>query len=423
MVKQTTLIAVCIAVLLRAGGPAECAAISAKRWEAGKLRLLSKQVLDAPSPLHGACYVTKTGVEMVGPKGRSKDNGRTWSPFTPTPDPQKGLPANYRRTLSTGWVDPVNGLLLQTMLALDVETDPKVSEPRIALSYYYMRYRVSADRGATYLFDEPMTQNGHGVENPFPRVWTSKNGYFLGDVGSRPIRTRAGDVLIPAQACVLGPDGKLANPGGGWTYTDAMIIIGKWRQDKRIDWHATSFIEGDPAKSTRGMIEPSLAQLPDGRVICVMRGSNGGEKDPDNKIPSYRWYSVSADGGLRWSKPEPMKYDTGEMPFSPSSMSQLLSHSNGRTYWIGNISETICKGNLPRYPLYIAELNPNSLALVRSTLTLIDTIQPDDTEGLHLSHVLAYEDRETHEIVLPMYRNNGKYTKSKPVIYRIGVQR
>lgn len=429
------MVTVCIAVLLCMGTCAE----SAKKWEAGELKLISKQVLDVPAPLHGpffvmdrsrlspslqgAFYVTKKGVEMVGPKGRSTDNGRTWTPFTSTPDPTKGLPANYRRETSySHWVDPVNGLLSHLMLALDVETSPKEHEPPIALSYYYMRYRVSADRGATYLFDEPMVQNGYTVEHPFPRVWTGKNGYFLGDIGSRPIRTRKGDILIPAQVLCLGSDGKMVNPGGGHTYTDVMIIIGKWKKDKHIYWHTTSFIEGDPAKSTRGMIEPTLAQMPDGRILCVMRGSNGGEKDPEYKIPTYRWYSVSTDSGFHWSKPQPMKYDTGEVFFSPSSMSQLLTHSSGRVYWIGNISDKICRGSHPRYPLYIAEVNPNSLTLVKSTLTMLDTLQPDDTEGLCLSHMLAYEDRENHEIVLPMYRYNQTYTKSKPVIYRIGVE-
>ena len=426
--RKTILLTACIAALVCACACVESASKQVRKWEAGKLKLIDKQPLDAPSPLHGTClgyggalYVMRNGVEMVGSKGRSMDNGRAWTPFTPTPDPMKGIPANYRREMPANWVDPANGLLLQVMLALDVETDPNQFEPPIAQFYYYLRYRVSADRGATYLFDEPMVQKGHSVENPFPRVWTGKNGYYLGDCGSIPLRTRKGNVLIPAQASYLGPSGKAENPGGGWTYTDVMIIIGKWKKDRHIEWYATSFIEADPVKSTRGMIEPTLAEMPDGRILCVMRGSNGGEKDPEWKIPSYRWYSISTDGGFHWSKPEPMKYDTGEVFFSPLSMSQLLTHSNGRIYWIGNISDKQCQGNNPRYPLYIAEVNPNSLTLVKSTLTMLDTLQPDDTEGLNLSHVLAYEDRKTHEIVLPTYRWNQAYTKSKPVIYRIGV--
>lgn len=410
-----------------------CTQVCAKpAWKAGRLTLISKQVLDAPSPLHGASfqsanafYVTGKGVEMVGPKGRSMDNGRTWTPFTPTPDPMQSLqPANHRRDmLNAHWVDPINGLLLHLLPSFDAENNPNELEPLIASYCYYVRYRVSADKGATYLFDEPMVQNGYSAEHPFPGVWAKKNGYYLGDIGSVPIRTRKGNILIPTQVSPLGSDGRLANPGGGdSTYTDVMIIIGKWKKDKHIDWYATSLISGDPAKSTRGMIEPTLTELPDGRILCVMRGSNGGSKDRDYQIPTYRWYSVSADGGFHWSKPNSMKYDTGEAFYSPSSMSQLLRHSNGRIYWIGNISSKICQGNNPRHPLYIGEVNPSSLALVKSTLTMIDGLQPDDTKGVCLSHFLAYEDRETHEIVLPMYRYNLAYTKSKPVLYRIGVR-
>jgi len=413
-------LAACVAALLAAGTEAGSAGQAAK-WTAGRISVPRKEILDSASPLQGAYYVTKTGVEMVGPSGRSLDNGRTWTPFTPTPDPNKGLPTGYRRSPLAGWVDPVNGLLLQMMLALDIATDPDVAEPDVGVTHYYLRYRVSEDKGLSYLLDEPLIQTGHTVPNPFPGVWTGKNAYYIGDVGSIPIRTRKGDILIPGQACVIGDDGKLANPGGGYTWTEAMIIIGNWKADKRIEWKTASVIKGDPARSTRGMIEPTLAELPDGRVLCVMRGSNGGEKDPGCKLPSYRWYSISDDGGYHWSRPEPMKYDTGEEFFSPSSMSQLLTHSNGRIYWIGNISDKNCQANHPRNPLCIAEVNPKTCTLVKSTLTTIDSLQPEDTEGLSLSHGLAFEDRETHEIVLPMQRNNKTYTKSKPVIYRIAV--
>lgn len=64
-------------------------------------------------------------------------------------------------------------------------------------------------------------------------------------------------------------------------------------------------MEADPAASTRGTIEPTLAEMPDGRILMVMRGSNGGSKDPEFKIPGYRWHSVSSDGGYHWTKPQP----------------------------------------------------------------------------------------------------------------------
>lgn len=394
----------------------------AKPWQPCKLRVVSKQVLDETPAIYRAVYVNKTGFEMIGRQGRSFDNGRTWTALTPTPDPLAGLPDGYRRSRYTAWRDPVNGLLLQIILALDVKTDPNVNEPPVGDTHYYLRYRVSADKGATYLFDEPIVQKGYTVEHPFPNVWTGKNGVMLGDAGNRPIRTRKGNIILPAEALRLGNDGKLANPGGSWSYCDGVIIIGKWRKDRHIDWYTSSLIVPDPTRTTRGMNEPTIAEMPDGRILLVARGSNGGSKDPDYRLPAYRWHAVSRDGGFTWSSLEPWTYDTGEHFFSPCAMSELFTHSSGRIFWIGNISETNCRGNMPRYPMWIVEVNPKSLLPVKSTLTMIDTLKPDDTEGLNLSHHLAYEDRGTHEIVIPMYRYNEDYTKSKPVVYRVAVE-
>ncbi len=415
------IMAISVAIAALVTLPLSASAAPTKPWKPGKLRLISKQMLDQTPPYYRPVYVNKTGVEMIGYGGRSMDNGRTWAPFTPTPSPLAGLPDSYRRSPNTAFRDPVNGLLLQIILALDVKTDPNVDEPPVGDTHYYLRYRVSADKGATYLFDEPIFQKGYTVEHPFPTVWTGKNGLQLGDAGNRPIRTRKGNIILPAECLRLGDDGKLANPGGSWSYCDGVIIIGKWRKDKRIDWFTSSLIVPDPVRTTRGLNEPTIAEMPDGRILLVARGSNGGSKDPNYKLPAYRWHAVSRDGGFTWSGLEPWTYDTGEPFFSPCAMSELFTHSNGRTYWIGNISDTNCRGNMPRYPLWIVEVNPKSLLPVKSTLTMIDTLQPEDTEGVNLAHHFAYEDRENHDIVIPMHRFNGDYTKSKPVVYRIGV--
>ncbi|MCX6992603.1 MAG: sialidase family protein [Kiritimatiellaeota bacterium] len=394
-----------------------------KKWEAGKLKLSSKEIMESPSPFHGAFYCASEGLEMNGPRGKSYDNGKTWQPFTPGPDPMKGLPKDYRRGPYEDFVDPSNGWFLQLIWSLDVETNPKIDEPVEYLANTYLRYRVSTDKGKTYPLDKPVIMQGDFDEkHPFPKVYRGKNAYLLGDAGSRPIRTKKGYILVPAIAFLLGPEGKMISPGGGFTYGDAMIIIGKWRKDQDIEWFYVYHIEADPTKATRGMDEPTLMEMPDGRILCIMRGSNGGEKDPECKIPSYKWQSISEDGGFTWSKPEPWKYDTGENFFSPSAMSYLFKHSNGRFYWIGNISDKNCQGNAPRYPLYIGEVNPATFALVKSSLVMLDTIGPDDTEGLNLSHIRVFEDRETHNIVIPMSRHNLAYTKNKPVVYKISAE-
>jgi hypothetical protein len=102
-------------------------------------------------------------------------------------------------------------------------------------------------------------------------------------------------------------------------------------------------------------------------------------------------------------------------------MSQLLRHSNGRLYWLGNLSEKNCCANNPRFPLVIAEVDQEHFGLIKATLLALDTLQEDDKEGLNLSHWLAYEDRESKEIRVPMRRWTADYKKFQGVEYVIGV--
>jgi hypothetical protein len=386
-----------------------------------KLTLKSKTILEQPSPLVEAFYVDRTGFGMMTYTARSTDNGVTWKPFEIKPPLKDGLHENYRRNPHPGFVDPVNGRLLTVMLALDLPEVPiNAHEPPVGQAAYYLRYRVSTDQGKTFLFDEPIVQKGYTQANPFPDVRIGHNGIYLGDTGCRPIRTSKGLILVPAQAGVAGPDGKLINPGGGHTWTDVRVLIGNWLPDGHIEWDSAERVSGDPAKTTRGMIEPTLAELSDGRILMVMRGSN--DVKPD--LPGTKWYSISTDGGYHWSTPEPWRYSDGTSFFSPSSMSQILRHSNGRLYWLGNISPANPRGNRPRYPLVIGEIDPASGMLIKDSVITIDDIQPEDRGDVNLSNFFAFEDRETGDIVLPMrrHRPNVKEAAYQNVLYRVGVK-
>jgi hypothetical protein len=407
------------------------------------LKLASAQQLSEMSPLLHATYLKRSGIEMFrgnwvsaaagqtlsikpgeefAPNGAySPDNGRTWTVLPADPAFDGKLPHGYRRDAFPSFVDPVNGNIIKVVASLDTSgLDPRVNEPSIAEEASYLRYRVSTDGGKTFLFDEPIVQHGKTPENPFDGVYTGKNGVSMGDVGSQLLRTRAGRIIVPAQVRVLGPDGKLSSPGGGWSYHDVLMILGRWRDDNRLDWEIAR-IMADPTQSTRGMIEPTLAEMPDGQLLCVMRGSNGGTKDPAYTIPSYRWRSVSTDDGLHWSEPTPWTYDDGTNFFSPSSMSLLLKHSSGRVFWIGNISPTNCRGNDPRYPLIIGEVEPKTLQLVADTMLVIDTKRPDES-GVNLSHYWGFEDRQTKEIVIAGARYSPDYNTNMPMVWRIAVQ-
>ena len=365
----------------------------------------------------------RSGLRLMGRDQVSADNGRTWAPFTSKPDFNTGLPYGYRRDPVTSGFDSRTGRLLTVVNALDTPgLDPKAHEPAVAQQTYYLRYRVSEDGGQTWLFDEPIIQNGaFDARHPVEGVWVGTNGIYLGDVGCLPLITRSGKVLVPTQTTPASPDGKLYNPAGGHTYTDVLVLTGTWTNNGRLTWSASERVRGDPARTTRGMIEPTLAEFPDGRILMVMRGSNGGKADPRSQLPSHKWFSISEDGGHTWSKPDPWGYEDGTRFFSPSSMSALLTLSSGRCLWVGNLSPTNCNGNLPRWPLVIGEVDAKTLSLKRDTVLMLDTREPaDETQGrLDISHVTLFEDLKTGEIVINYPRAHNSYQSHEWITVRL----
>lgn len=262
---------------------------------------------------------------------------------------------------------------------------------------------------------------GHSVERPFVGVETGRNGYFLGDVGSRPVVLAGGVMLVPLMFFPLASDGTLHNPGGGPT-SYSHVLIARGRLDEgRLTWESQSVVEGDATATTRGLMEPTIATLEGGRLLMVMRGSNGGVFDPEFQLPSHKWVAFSEDDGVTWTVPIPWTFDDAVPFFSPSAMSTLIPHSSGRIFWMGNIVDVNPQANGPRDPLVMAEVHPETGLLVRETVIELDRGRPDDTEGVNLSHVQAFEDRESFDIVIPSFRYNAAYTSSQPVLYRVSI--
>jgi hypothetical protein len=387
------------------------------------LRVVSRSLTPAAPGYHNALYVQRAGTSLRSGDRFSSNNGGTWRSEPMQPDFVSSLPHGYRREPVTSALDPFTGRVITIFNALDTPgLDPKAVEPPIAQETYYLRYRVAAGGENRWLFDEPIVQMGDfTAQHPVEGVWVGKNAIYLGDLGSFPIVTRAGKVLVPAQTTPLGPDGKLWNPGGGWTYTDVLVLIGTWTNGQRLMWHASQRVGGDPKHTTRGVIEPTLAEFRDGRILMVMRGSNGGKADPHYKLPSYKWFSVSRDGGETWSAPEAWTYDDGKPLFSPSSMSTLFRHSSGRYLWAGNLSAQNCEGNSPRWPLVVGEVDQRGLKLLHSSVLTVDTVQPEDkTRGrIDLSHLTLLEDRETKQVILTYPRSYNSYKSNEWATVRL----
>ncbi len=346
----------------------------------------------ALTSIHGLS--TRSDTTDVLYRRHSPDNGATWSEPEEITTNWSVPGGTFRRSLSPGFVDPETGALFflsnQGVLPSD--------NPLEGMKNWTLHYCVSLDGGHSMAVEAPVIQEGaeYDESHPLRGVWRGKNSVMLGDTTMAPIRTREGRILVPVQITPIGPDGEYYNPGGGYTYHYSAVLIGTWLSDHRISWDLSAPVEGDPDRSTRGMLEPTIAEMPDGRILMILRGSN--DRRPD--LPGFRWRSVSEDGGRHWSAPEPWRYSDGEPFFSPSSCSQLVRHSGGQYFWIGNICRENPVGNRPRYPLVIGEVNPHTLTLERNSLRVVDDRSPADHVNLTLSNFYAREDRVTGEIVI-----------------------
>jgi hypothetical protein len=180
----------------------------------------------------------------------------------------------------------------------------------------------------------------------------------------------------------------------------SLCFMGRWNPNRDdYDWTAGQRVEISPALSSRGLIEPEVAELQDGRVLVIWRGSNTAT------TPGRKWHSVSADGGQTLGEIRELRYDDDTRFYSPSSYHRLVRHSQtGKLYWLGNLCVTPPRGNAPRYPLVIAEVDEKIPALRRGAVTAIDDRLPGQSATLQLSNFSLLENRETNELELWLTR-------------------
>jgi hypothetical protein len=343
-----------------------------------------------------ADYATQTRSDMNDRKWRrwSSDNGRTWGKPEEIEFIRKTPEGTYRIGTHPPSICP-NGRLVRLSNRVCLPND-KIGE---AASRWTMWYEVSSDGGKTYTDAKQIVGSGFTPDHPFEPIFVGKNGYMMGDQTCVPIFLPDGTILAPFQMTEIDPKGGLFLPHGTPFY-QARVLIGKWKDAKTISWEISGAARISPELSTRGSFEPTLARVKDGRILMVLRGSNAGKPD----LPGRRWYSVSTDDGRTWGEVRPWTYANGESFFSPSSCSQLIMHSSGRLFWLGNICATNPDGNLPRHPFVIGEVDQNGLLLKKETILVIDDLRAGENARLSLSNFHAYEDRKTHEIVFCMPR-------------------
>ena len=316
----------------------------------------------------------------------SDDGGLHWGEAETIPCVFKRGDAMERIQQKGVFVDPATGRCVSLWSQATLPTN----NPLEHMTHCVVRYTVSEDGEATHIVDEQIIHHGDFDSiHHFPGITFGKNCLMIGDWGSAPLVRADGAILVPAQSSPVGSDGNYHNPTGSYTYTDALVLIARWRDDKRLSWSCSARVEGNPARSTRGMIEPTLGELADGRLLMLMRGSN----DCKPELPGHRWAALSRDGGETWTSPEPWTYHGGEAFHSPSSMSRLLRHSSGKLLWLGNLCPANPNGNSPRHPIVMGEVDLKDGGLVKSSLLAFDDRQEGESPHLTLSNFHARENR------------------------------
>lgn len=133
-----------------------------------------------------------------------------------------------------------------------------------------------------------------------------------------------------------------------------------------------------PSSDRSQLQEPSLVQLSDGRLFCVMRSSVG-----------TPFYSVSSDGGKTWMAPAVLRYGDGQpqidQPWAPcpiyklGSTSYVLISNNNAGNANGGVSPSdILKNRTPSFVLYAQEdlANQQPLTFSRPIKFLENYVRP-----------------------------------------------
>jgi hypothetical protein len=372
----------------------------------GRIKLLAKEVFlrydgRRPPAAGFVTYVSKTQPVLMFCHGwedysdgyddysvsLSKDNGRTWSAEEVRWKSEVTREGRIRYAEPAAFFDPETEKLI-------VLTD-KVLYPRDTLDVN-REYALVMD-----VYDPKTGAWSERRDLTFPGKRTPAVSF------SCPLKTTHGRLLFPAMRQTVDAAGTAVHYKNGPMPVDEMVtVIGEYRGGE-IAWHLGQPLGLAPEISSRGLDENALFQLADGRIAAVCRGDNSGFPER----PGYKWLSFSRDEGETWSAPEPLPA-TGGAPIESGSNGSALFRStkNGRLYWIGNLAlpSGRAKGNWPRSPLFITEVQEAPFALKRETLFAADERGYNDGPKVQMSNFDFYQDRQTGDVVIFLTRYGEK---------------
>lgn len=273
-----------------------------------------------------------SGSDYYGPVHwrESTDNGQSWSEPRPIPGfGRRPFAGDIEEAVSD--VVPHYHAKTKRMLALG------------EIIYY---------RGGRYFPEQPprypvyMTRDAEGAWSERKKLeWDDPRGGAIYSTGSSQyLILKNGDLLIPI--C--------------------------FRSKERTDYGVTTLLcsfDGHTIKIKRaggelnnpvkrGLLEPQLTYF-DNRYLLTIRAEDG-----------YGYVSVSADG-LRWSAASSWKWDDGEPLAMSTTQQHWLTHSDGLYLAYTRKAEENINVVRWRAPLYLAQVDPATLRLVRSTERIV----------------------------------------------------
>ena len=317
----------------------------------------------------------------------SQDNGKTWSVPEPLPDVNRQFPVGGLATFP-------GGPFYSALLGIQFRIIMKRSWPNQKLYTFSQLDHQHPFRDHTFVMENEnhtmllKYEEGpdYNPDNPFDEEYLSTNVAYHGQsLAFAPDKTVCHPIVCrPTERNSLQTNGGVVlmhrNPADGeWSASNPQFVI--------------------PEISSRGLLEPDATVLKNGTVLVVCRGSD------TTATPGRKWMTYSEDRGKTLAVVEEFRYDDGTSFYSPSSIHRFIrAAKNSRLYWFANITQEPPSGNQPRYPLQIAEIDENRMAVKRESLIVVDDRGEKDGNLLQLSNFFLLENRETLDIEIYMTR-------------------
>lgn len=234
------------------------------------------------------------------------------------------------------------------------------------------------------------------------KSWSKEENIGLNMIPFRIIKLSDNTLLMPC-----GRNDFLKN---GRLHQSCHFFKGTWQDSGEITWEPAGSLNISPDKSSGGLSEPHIAELPDGRIVVLLRMGAILPSEESQGAASVKLISVSSDRGVTWSELEPLKWDNGTLLYSPRSYQDIFcSHKNGKLYAILNICDEPTFGCDPRSSLQMVEIDQISLCAKRNSVTLIDEKHSEAHPLIRFSNWVIFEDRTTLNPIILMRMHMSEF--------------